>query len=415
MMVKKGQKTTFYLGIKGRTDSALQPRGFQNIDNTKNLVQEVDTETGEIVTYQVTAKGKKRYKTPQQSRAERYDLKSVVNRIFPNSETAKCCRAVIPQQQVQILKAVDHNKAHYAGLRRCGSVWQCPVCAAKISERRRAELVAATATAKAMGWQALLMTFTIPHGMGDDLNDILDKMSKAWRTVTTSRAGRAVHKLLQVEGTIRALEVTDGENGFHPHFHVLVFAQPTFTVQDFQEKYLPLWQDACVKAGLPRPSDERGLKVDDGSKAAHYASKWGLEEEMTKSHTKSAKTKNGMTPWDMLKDVLENDSERSRSRFYIYAMAFKGRRQLYWSNGLKQRLAVAEITDQELVAMPEEPASVVVELTHKEWRAVVWSRSEALLLDLAEENPQGIPIYLKAIRRDFKAFRDTESPPSSGA
>ena len=405
MTVKKGQKTTSYLGINGRTESALQPRGFQRTKKPEieiNLVEEIDEETGEIITYQVTDKGKKIYKTPQQSRAERYALKSVVNAIFPKSQTAKCYRLKIPNQQVQILKAPDYNKAHYSGLTRCSSVWWCPLCAAKISERRRAELVAAVAVAKSMGWQVLLMTLTVPHGLGDDVKLILDQMLNAWRKMTTSRAGKALKAMLGIEGTIRGLEVTDGDNGFHPHFHVLVFAQPTFTVNSFQAGYLPLWQDACVKAGLPRPSDERGLKVDDGAKADKYVTKWGLEEEMTKGHTKTSKSKSGMTPWDMLRDVLKNDSQRSRARFAIYATAFKGRRQLYWSNGLKARLGVTETTDEELNAIEEEHAAVLAELTDNDWRAVLWARCEASLLDMAENNPKDIPVFLKALKRHYR-------------
>ena len=398
-------KTTSYLGINARTESALQPRGFQSIKKLKieiNLVEEIDEETGEIITYQVTGKDKKIYKTPQQNRAERYALKSVVNAIFPKSHTAKCCRMRIPKQQVQVLKDLEHNKAHYAGLHRCGSVWWCPVCAAKISERRRAELVSAVAVAKAMGWQVLLMTLTIPHGMGDDLNDILDKMMKAWRKVTTSREGKRIKAMLGIEGTIRAFEVTDGDNGFHPHFHVLLFAQPTFTSQSFQAAYLPLWQDACVKSGLPCPSEVHGLKVDDGAKAEKYVTKWGLEDEMTKGHTKTSKSKNGMTPWDLLRDALKNDSERSRARFYIYAMAFKGRRQLYWSNGLKARLAVEEVTDEQLVAIEEENAIVLAELTEEQWKAVLWARCESSLLDIAENNSKDIPAFLKALKRHYR-------------
>lgn len=398
-------KTTSYLGIKGRTESALQPRGFQPIQNPENeinLVQEIDTETGEIITYQVTAKGKKLYRSPQQTRAERYALKSVVNRIFPKSETAKCSRAVIPSQQVKVMKSQGYNKAHYVGLRRCGSVWLCPLCAAKISERRRVELVAAIATAKAMGWNVYLMTLTIPHGLGDDVKPMLDQMLAAWRRVTTTRAGKALKALLGVQGTIRALEVTDGVNGFHPHFHLLIFTASDNTALTFQSRYLPLWQDACVKAGLPRPSDQHGLRVDDGTWAAKYASKWGLEEEMTKGHTKTSKGDKGMTPWDMLRDVLHNGSERSRARFYIYATAFKGRRQLYWSNGLKALLGVTDTTDEELVALEEENASVLAELTDTDWKAVLWSRCEASLLDMAENSPLTIPEFLKALKRNFK-------------
>lgn len=386
------------LGNKARTEASHERRGFQGIGVALDLVEEIDPETGEIVTYQETKNGRRVYRTPQELRAERYALKAVVNRMFPTSLTAKCCRARVPNQSVSVCKDHDHGKAFYSGLRRCGSVWLCPVDSAKISERRRAELSAAVATAKAMGLQVLLMTCTIPHGLGDDLNAILDQMGKAWRFMSTGRAGKEMRKLLGIIGTIRALEVTDGVNGFHPHFHVLMFANPKFTPQSFQAGFLPLWQNACVKAGLPMPSEHHGLRVDDGTWAEKYATKWGLEDEMVRGHMKASRGEKGMTPWDMLRDILKNGSARSEARFRVYAEAFKGRRQLYWSNGLKAKLGVSEVSDEELVAMEEEHSSVLSELTVEEWRAVLATRSEAALLDVAERNPQEIKPFLETLQ-----------------
>ena len=374
--------------------------------------EEVNPETGEITRYEVTAKGRRVYRMPQQLRAERYRLKSVVNRLFPKSRTAKCSRMIIPRDSVRILKAPEYQKAFYSGLVRCSSVWWCPLCAAKIAERRRAELVSAVAVAKAMGWSVMLMTCTIPHGLGDDIGGMLDQMLNAWFRMTTGRAGKGMRKFLGIEGTIRVLEVTDGQNGFHPHFHVLIFAKTEFSPQSVQAGFLPLWQDACVKAGLPCPSDVHGLKVVDGTWAAKYASKWGLEDEMVKGHMKASKGVNGKSPWDMLRDILSSDygvpdeaklAKRSEKRFRLYAEAFKGRRQLYWSNGLKAKLAVEEVTDEELVAMEDEQASVLAQLTEDQWRAVLATSSEAALLEVAESNLQDFQDFLAGVEASYRA------------
>lgn len=400
-----------HLGIYARTPASLQPRGFQPISQTNQPtfepVERIDKETGEITQHQLfVVNGEaqfKPFKTPQQARAERYALKSVVNRLFPTSATSKCSRWTVPtpkgekRKGVQILKNPEFQKAHYSGLIRCGSVWWCPLCAAKIAERRRAELVAAIAAAQMMGWQVLMMTCTVPHGIGDDVKAIKEQMLKAWRKMIDSRAGKNMKKLLGVEGTIRAFEVTYGQNGFHPHFHVIIFAQPDFTVQSFQTGFYPLWLDACRKSGLPAPSEKHGLRVDDGSHAAKYATKWGLEDEMTKGHMKTARGEKGMTPWDMLREALKTGCERSERLFQVYAHAFKGSRQLYWSNGLKAKLGITEVTDEELVAIEEEHSSVLAELTVEQWRAVLNTRSEAALLDLAERQPEMINPFLSAL------------------
>ncbi|MCH0743043.1 protein rep, partial [Pseudomonas aeruginosa] len=201
-------------------------------------------------------------------------------------------------------RSTEHGKAFFSGLQVCASVWACPVCAAKISERRRAELVTAVALAKSMGMHVKLLTLTVPHGLGDDLPTLLGQIRNAWRRTTTGRAGKDFRKLLGIKGTIRALEVTHGQNGFHPHLHVLLFLEQDATNACVQGLFTPIWQDACAKAGLPRPSEAHGCRVDDGSKAAAYASKWGLESEMTKSHTKQGRN-GSRTPWDFLRAFLE--------------------------------------------------------------------------------------------------------------
>lgn len=384
------------LGNNVRTAARLQPRGLQPID----LLEKIDPITGEITIHQQTKRGEKPYKSPQQSRAERFALKSVVNGIFPQSITAKCCRCRRSHDDVTIHKSKDHGRAFYGGLFTCGSVWSCPVCAAKIAERRRSELQTGTQSAQAMGYKVVLATLTVPHGLGDDIKSMLDSMSAAWRFMTMSRGYKELRGYAGIVGTVRALEVTHGQNGFHPHFHVLIFCK-----WEGEAKHLApslelllgcLWRKACVKKGLPEPSRERGVKVDDGTWAARYASKWGLEDEMTKGHLKTSKGIKGRTPWDMLRAVLADGCDASRRLFAVYAQAFKGRRQLYWSNGLRDLLGlIHESTDEELAALQDDAAYELARLTPEQWRAVLFNRVEAALLDLAERDPGFIPQFLR--------------------
>lgn len=383
------------LGIYAKTDSA--PGKDREI-----LWASTGEETGEIVPFERKGAEFKPVVTSQMARAERFALKSVVNKFMPKSRTAKCMRWRVPHQELQVLKSVEHNKAFYSGLQVCASVWGCPVCSGKITERRRVELVGAVATAKARGWQVFLLTLTVPHGLGDELNGMLDSMMEAWRKSVKDRAGRAIRAAIALEGTVRALEVTDGSNGFHPHFHVLLFISSNVTTDTVQQAFTGLWINACVKAGLPAPSPKHGIRVDDGSYAAAYASKWGLESEMTKGHAKKGKH-DSMTPWDMLRCYLATKCERSRKRFMVYIEAFKGRRQLYWSNGLKAKLGVGEVSDEELAHEQKEDASVLSELTDDQWRAILWTKSEAALLQVAEDHPESIGDFITGVQAMARA------------
>jgi len=249
-----------------------------------------------------------------------------------------------------------------------------------------------------------LLTVTTPHGVGDDLKTVLNKLIKAWNSINRSRAGQSVKSQLKIEGTIRAAEVTHGDmNGFHPHFHVLVFTSLNMGSEVLEYFYRPLWQDCCVKAGLPRPSDQHGLRVHSAEKAAAYVAKglWGLPQEMTKGHQKTAKSEKGMTPWGFLMEVLKTGSKRFERLFFIYAEAFKGKKQLTPSLGLYEKLGVLDLSDEELTAIEEESASVLSELTDDQWRAVLTARCESSLLDLAERDPTQIQTFLKMLQENY--------------
>ena len=96
-------------------------------------------------------------------------------------------RAPVPGQglaSIEVHKGRTHGKAFYHGLMACGSVWTCPICAAKIAERRRVELQQALDAAKAKGWGIHFVTLTVPHGIGDDLHEILGKLSTALKKLS---------------------------------------------------------------------------------------------------------------------------------------------------------------------------------------------------------------------------------------
>lgn len=366
----------------------------------------IDLETGEITKFSINPRTREFVEEvdPRKFRFERFALKSVVNRLLPTSRTSKCSRWRVPNSPLQVLKSKEHGKAFFTGLQVCASVWACPVCAAKISERRRAELVTAVAMAKARDWPVMLLTVTVPHGLGDELQQLLDQMLSAWQKTSSNRAGKNFRQSIGLQGTVRSLEVTHGINGFHPHFHALLFLDNTgHSPLDVQRMFSPIWQDACVKSGLPRPSDAHGCRVDDGTYAASYASKWGLESELTKSHTKQGKH-GSSTPWDFLRVFLAKSEgwQQAAHLFRIYAETFKGRRQLFWSKGLRHSLALGEqISDEEIAAIQDDNSVFLAEITDTQWRAILYTKSETTVLDMAEQHPEALPVILDSIVRSW--------------
>jgi hypothetical protein len=390
------------LGKQAKRPAIQQNQGFPADADHINWTKP-NPETGEVVPFTVSPNRKNEavatvFKTPQQTRAERWALKSVAGELLAGTRVSKCYKYRAKGNSILLLLDRSRNKAFVGGLQTCGSVWGCPICASKISERRRTELEQAIEQAKRLGLQVMLLTLTIPHGMGDNVGTITDGLIDSWDSIKRNRAGRTIRAQIGLVGTVRAMEVTYGQNGFHPHLHILLFIQSNIRPAQVQSLYAPLWQSACVKQGLPRPSDAHGCKVDDGSKAAAYASKWGLESEMTKGHTKSANGK-GMTPWDMLRAVLSDNDEHAARLFKVYYENFKGRRQLCWSKGLQKMLSVADMTDEEIAAQEQENADVFTTITVEEWRAIYARRLVSTLLDITENKPDAVLDFLKSLPR----------------
>lgn len=79
--------------------------------------------------------------------------------------------------------------------------------------------------------------------------------------------------------------------------------------------------------------------------------------------------------------------------------AFEGKRQLYWSNGFKKLLSVAEFSDDEIANRPEdEPALLLAQISDMQWKAIYRRKLESTILDLAESSPD-------ALRFSFNLWR----------
>jgi hypothetical protein len=184
--------------------------------------ESIDPETGEIT-------GGDQVYNPMLSRVQRFMLQSVARRFLPGSRTDKCMRLRQGSKEIQVWQSREHKTTSYSGLQTCGSVWACPVCSAKIAERRRAEIITAMAAHKAAGGCMHLLTLTAPHQRSDALVDLLAKQALALKKMFSDKTVRKVFAELGVVGQIRALEVTHGRrsernNGWHPHYHLLLFS-----------------------------------------------------------------------------------------------------------------------------------------------------------------------------------------------
>jgi len=307
---------------------------------------------------------------------------------------------------VIVKRRTDGTGARLAGVGTCGSVWSCPVCAAKITEARRAELMEGMACAQALGYRPFLLTLTTPHQQGHALVELLPAFQKA---LTTFKNSKTYQKLVKADrlGSIRSLEVTWGEeNGWHPHTHDLVYVQGDLAGRvdirvkpDDPETTLRwAWFKALRKHGLATDSQradcfEHGLDVRDGTYAAEYVAKfgreatsegWGLSRELTKSHAKLGKRGMRYTPFQLLQWARTGDRQAA-ALFREFSDAFVGKRMLSYSPKLKTALALADVDDAVLASMdsPMPDEETAGTLTTDDFSEVVKRGAVGDLLDYA--------------------------------
>ncbi len=316
-------------------------------------------------------------------RVKRFLLQDEACRLLPAERVNNCLKNRISKEKGVVVKYNKVTKtASYSNLQTCGSVWNCPVCAAKISEQRRSELKKGIAQHRKNGGYVYLLTLTNSHHFGDNLEQLMAGQKKALKYLWSDRKTKEHFAELGKVGHITANEVTHGKNGWHPHMHILLFFDAAVDIKALQKFIAEYWQHCCKKAKLKEPSLEHGCDITDGKFADRYVSKWGLEEEMTKGHIKKGR-EGGNTPFDLLR-LSEAGCERSGRLFQQYAAAYKGKRQLSWSSGLKKLLLVEEVTDKEAAESEDEDSIEEQELALEIWRLILIYKKRGEVLKAIE-------------------------------
>lgn len=287
-------------------------------------------------------------------------------------------------ERLPVLRRGDSTGARVQGVITCGLGWTCPVCAAAIAEARRQEMSLAVSRHCAAGGGVYLLTLTLPHQADQPIHQLLEQLQDARKKLQNCRKWKDTWEQAGRLGSVAGLEVTVGWNGWHPHVHMLVFSDrgglhegPPNEDGDLASRAIDTlkleWVRILSKIGAicqAQASDvyKHGLNVRGGEKAAEYIAKygddhWGLSREMAATYAKIGVrgTQAGFqhfTPFQLLAIAEEQGpySTQARAMFREFAEAFKGRRMLTWSPGLKKHFNIAELDDQDIAAELGAPA-----------------------------------------------------------
>lgn len=342
----------------------------------------------------------------------------------------RCHRWLIPAVARERMAAAGHvmtggveiwhqrkgESAHYRGLETCKSVWACPVCSARLMERRTLELQEIVSRHAAASGQLVHVTFTVPHARADSARDLVRLLGASYNAMGDGRAVKAWRKEMTI-GDVRAFEVTWGQsNGFHPHYHLLYFIRPgvqvfddakidgdpnAISLADLRAFFYRNWSGAAVRSGLGEPSEEHGVKItiarSQEELLAQYIAKfgrepsrplWGAEAEMVKAHSKVGDAQR-YHPFDFLRAGMLRDRSRNwRLLWNEYCEAFKGQQQLRGLKKLADHYQVETLQDDDLFnkAPTDQDFALLTVLSPDEWLLILQCGARGLLLFTARRD-----------------------------
>lgn len=340
------------------------------------------------------------------------------------------------------------DTAGITDLQSCGS-YACPVCGPKIANRRFEEVKQVLTVARAEGYEVAMVTMTLRHKVSDRLEDLWDGLLAGWREAITSKdwvgerpevyaevradwecrgalyekgQGRAPRGWKKQKGIfraqkigkreefgvlaqIRAVELTRGANGWHPHIHALFIFKPESNLRYkkliqaqaigsfFHEQY----QEGLALYGLESWEEKGGLKVDlmkgTAEDIARYATKMALEA--TRSDLKRGRD-GGETPNQLLARAVEGE-EDAVNAWRDFAVASQGRRWLVIPQKLRELAQLGREKSDAEIAEEETPGFIVARVPADVWmKKRVWLVASTLLRSLEEGGPEALYAEFRA-------------------
>lgn len=377
------------------------------------------------------------HNTPSKRRAYAYALLTQARKImyaegqslvdldffqFPNQlhSTSKCHFIRFGAGDVAVHQD-ERGKCFYNHLVKCKSVWSCPVCASHYSEKKRRDIQKMGKYLWGKGYKAMMLTYTFPHKWGQNLKSLhkdnlvessknhvlikdrlgnIDKMMEAFRRFrSTKSAWGKFKKESGFGGLVRSLELKFGENGFHPHFHELVFVDKKYKFDlmlEFKKAWKRSLQTSLVTIDKEKAFDERSITLVDNCQVSDYITKaeglaWGYEKELIK-HTFD---RGGLSVFDVLsclffssQDLTEYETDFLTRLYVCFCFSMKRKNKIFFCKTLHKHMREAD----EKYNWSEEFSDccdidkVLCTLSFQEWKNIRETNRLSEFLDYVEEH-----------------------------
>lgn len=335
------------------------------------------------------------------------------------------------------------------GIRPCHNSWACPNCSAHEMAKYSRRIAAGIDALAKQNYSAAMFTMTVFHTNTQSCYDVYFLLRKAWEIMDKQKTWRRKKKdgtyyinsgtwsrfnnEFQFKHSVKTLEITWGEHGWHPHIHMLIW----FKNSDLQKlatwepKLITEWNRCVDKAAkllygensekyqirkfleskADRPdSGHLGLHIsknDDGSirkiTSADYICGYGGENELT-GLGKSANVGH-MTPMQMLDEAYHNPQKEEflLNKFFEFASTVIQNRI---SRIAFSRTGLKKIIDNHL--QTEEFKTILKKKKEKlsvpKYRNIAWFSSNQWRDICNSDNECLIPLLLRFATYEHQAF-----------
>jgi hypothetical protein len=301
-------------------------------------------------------------------------LHRLARALMPRERLALCGVALRYGASGVVVRRLPDGRAAYSGLYRCGDFWRCPSCRVTLGIRRARQIETALRQHVDAGGSALLATYTVPHTRDESLPVVLARLAGTWRRYAKSVLRDVLGR--HYVGAVRALEVTHGASGWHPHYHVLVFIAPGLPY--LTPVAVALAERWSQVAGADWRADVRQVARDGVAAVARYLTTDGISGASYEVASPAAKVPAGRSYVQILWDYARYRSSADAALIYEYAAALHGVHHLTISPRLRRLYDFAdpasgwsEIADDDILAL----------LNSDEWLSILNAGEDRNLLD----------------------------------
>jgi len=270
------------------------------------------------------------------------------------------------------------------GIATCKSVWLCPVCNLRISAER-GDMIRQTQN---KDFFMAMLTLTLQHDRGDKLDDVLGALKSASSELKQGGFWQRLKKDFGIIAYVTAYEITYGQNGWHPHVHMILYFDRVTDLEILFQILVDRWVHVVDKVGR-YASKDHGLDLTktDAEQGADYVTKFrsNLAYELTGQFNK------GKTFWELVQ-------QGKRNLVREYAHATFGLKTLTWSHNAKKILGIKKNDlkddDQDLKTLAIIPSEV--------WQVIRSHALQGFVLELAEINQDALNNYLGQLAHEIK-------------